>query len=147
MVEFREIKEDNFAEVIKLKVEKSQERFLAPILYSLAQAWLYYENHDIFPYAVYADDVPVGFVLFEIDDEEHEAIIWRIMIDEHFQGKGYGREALRLAVSWIKDLVRFDRAILTCCPDNHRARRLYDSFGFKPTGRMFFGEDEMEFLF
>ena len=60
MVELREITEDNFEEVINLKVSKNQESFVSSVAYSLAQAWVYKET--AFPFAIYENEVPVGFL-------------------------------------------------------------------------------------
>ena len=37
---------------------------------SLAQAWLYRDNGDVFPFAIYDDDTLVGFMLVEEDMDE-----------------------------------------------------------------------------
>ena len=44
MVELREITEDNFDEVIELRVSENQEGFVSSVVYSLAQAWVYKET-------------------------------------------------------------------------------------------------------
>lgn len=46
MVQFRKITEENFVKVLDMKAGDS--RFVPPNAESLAQAWLYYENHDVF---------------------------------------------------------------------------------------------------
>lgn len=48
MIEFRKITEDNFKAIIDMKQPENQ-HFVAPNAVSLAQAWLYYENHDVYP--------------------------------------------------------------------------------------------------
>ena len=44
---FEKISEDNFDKVVSMKVLSSQEHFVASNLMSLAQAYIYYENHDV----------------------------------------------------------------------------------------------------
>ncbi|WP_217587722.1 GNAT family N-acetyltransferase [Lentibacillus saliphilus] len=43
---------------------------------------------------MYNDKTPVGFILFIIDKEEPCYEICRMMIDEQYQKKGYGKKAL-----------------------------------------------------
>ena len=61
MVQLREITKDNLDDVVKLEVSESQEGFVASTTYALAQAWVYKET--AFPFAIYADDVLVGFIM------------------------------------------------------------------------------------
>ena len=55
------------------------------------------------------------------------------MIDQEYQGKGYGREALRLALEYIKTKPCGDAQYcwLSYEPENEAARKLYRSFGFE----------------
>lgn len=61
MLKLKEITKDNFDEVIQLKVGINQEGFVSTTVYSLAQAWLY--RKTAFPFAIYADNTMVGFVM------------------------------------------------------------------------------------
>ena len=69
MINFRGITEDNFDDIIKMSNPEG-ERFMAVNSVSLAQCWLYRDNGDVFPAAIYDDDVPVGFILLEEDMDE-----------------------------------------------------------------------------
>ena len=62
--------------------------------------------------------------------------LWRLMIDEKYQHKGYGREAVRLALDFINTLPcgKAEYCWLSYEPENEVARRLYHSFGFEETG-------------
>ena len=66
MVNFRKITEDNFDAIIKMK-RPDDEGFVASNAVSLAQAWLYRDDGDVFPFAIYDDDTVVGFMLLEED--------------------------------------------------------------------------------
>lgn len=50
MINLREITEDNFEDVLRLKVKKTQENFVSTTVYSLAQAYVYQEN--AYPFAI-----------------------------------------------------------------------------------------------
>lgn len=60
------------------------------------------------------------------------------MIDKNYQNKGYGKEAVRLALELIKTFPcgKADFCWLSYEPENEIASRLYHSFGFAETGEM-----------
>lgn len=91
MVTLRAITEDNFDAIIAMKRPEG-EGFVAPNSVSLAQCWLYRDNGDVFPCAIYAEKTPVGFLLLE--EDERTLMIWRIMLPEEYTGHGYGRAAV-----------------------------------------------------
>jgi len=146
MIQLKEITHDNFHAVEKLKVREDQKNFVAPNLYSLAQAWLEYETTR--PFAIYNDETPVGFVQLEWDEEEDSCYIWRYMIDEKYQNMGYGRESMKLIMDYIKDSGKFEGVHLQLEPENTAAIKLYKSFGFEFTGYIDEdGEHEMAMKF
>jgi len=138
MVELIEITESNYDECLNLKVSDKQKGFVASNLYSLAQAWVYYKT--AYPFAIYADNVMVGFVMMGYYKPKGVYNIWRFMIDERFQGKGYGKEALLLAVSYLKENYGVHEIFLSFAPDNITAEKLYSSVGFQRTGEVEDGE-------
>lgn len=145
MVSLREITEDNFQAIIDMRRPEG-ERFVASNAYSLAQAWLYRENGDVFPYAIYSDETPVGFLLLEEDLEEEQLIIWRIMFPEERANRGFGTAALRLVLEQAARAGKYRRLLLTCDPDNPRARHVYDKLGFVPTGEISNDAIEMQYI-
>lgn len=64
------------------------------------------------------------------------------MIDRQHQGKGYGTEAVRLALDFIRTYPcgSAEYCWLSYEPENDVARKLYNSFGFRETGEMDEGE-------
>lgn len=133
MIQFKKITEENFNDVIQMK-RPANERFVASNAYSLAQAWLYYEAGDVYPFAIYNDDDPVGFMMLDDDVDEKCLILWRIMFPQEHAGKGYGTEAIQLIVRLAKESGRYDFMILNCDPDNKVARHVYEKNGFYDTG-------------
>lgn len=147
MPEIRNITIENWQDVINLKVHEDQKTFVASNLYSIAQSKFgdEYEGHwDLFPFAIYDDDKPVGFLMYALNFEHptHQAFIQRLMVDENFQGKGYGR----FGMSWMLDLFRADEHIkmvgISYEPHNEVARKLYAGLGFVETGRIVDEETE-----
>ena len=74
MITFRPITEDNFDAIIAMR-RPEEENFVASNAESLAQCWLYRDNNDVFPFAIYADEEPVGFLLLEEDMDENTLIL------------------------------------------------------------------------
>ena len=137
-VTLRPVTRGNLSAVLDLQVSVEQRRFVAPNVLSLAQAAVMPEMR---PRAVYADDVPVGFVMYGLDAEENAFCIDRLMIDAAHQGRGYGCEALRLAVVEIRGEAPARPVVyLSFIPDNAAAEALYRRFGFVPDGREAGGE-------
>jgi diamine N-acetyltransferase len=83
-------------------------------------------------------------VLYDEEDlEPPEALknsysIWRLMIDKKYQGKGYGRDAIRLALDFIRTWPcgKAEYCEISYEPENEAARNLYQSLGFMENGEM-----------
>ncbi|MBD5534286.1 MAG: GNAT family N-acetyltransferase [Lachnospiraceae bacterium] len=144
MISFRKITEDNFAAIIQMK-RPDGEKFVASNAYSLAQAWLYREAGDVYPFAIYNEETPVGFMMLDEDTEERCLVIWRIMFPEEHQGKGYGTRAIQQIIQLAKDSGKYDFIILDYVPGNEIAKHVYEKLGFLPTGEIVNnGEIEMK---
>ena len=141
MIYFKKINEDNFDVVIGLKVAEGQEQYVASNVKSLAQAYLYYENHDVYPFAIYNDEIVVGFMMLDEDLEDASMNIWRIMIGEEYQNKGYGREALELIIQLIKDSHKYQTITIDYVVGNNQAQHLYSDFCFKECGSQLDGKE------
>jgi len=140
-VELKKITDENFNDCIGLKVSETQKGYVATNVYSLAQAWLNYET--AYPFAICADGAVVGFVMMGFYEEKNAYTFWRFMVDERFQGNGYGKAALRLSMQYLKDKFNAKEAYLSFVPGNTKAETLYESIGFQKTGVIDGGELEM----
>ena len=138
------ITEDNFLEAFRLKLRKDQEKFVSHPIRSLAQAYVY--RNQCQPFGIYQDEEMVGYVMVIYDYDVPEYDIWHMMIDETWQGKGYGKEALKRVLEYIetKPFGESNRVVLTCNQQNIPGLRLYRSLGFQETGNV--DEDEIEMV-
>lgn len=137
-VTLQKIDGSNFRQIIGLKVKPEQEKFVANNTYSLAQA---YAEPRCTPWAIYAGGQPVGFLMTALDDEDDEYWIYRLMIAEGEQGKGYGRAAMEQAIAAIRREHPERRLLyISFEPSNEGAKRLYTSLGFVDDGRVDDGE-------
>ena len=142
MINFRAITEDNFDAIIRMK-RPDDEHFVASNAYSLAQAWLYRDAGDVYPFAIYNDDEPVGFMMLDEDLDEKCLIIWRIMFPVEKQNKGYGTAAIREIIRLAKESGKYDFLLIDYAPDNKIAEHVYTKLGFRPTGVFEHGEYEL----
>ena len=139
------ITDSNMKECIELDVFPEQTKFVAHNAVSLGQAYSKKKRGGYAaPYAIYADSIMVGFVMYEYvkledDDDFGEDcyFFWRLMVDKNHQRKGYGKQA----VARILDEVRqkpcgaAEHIYITYMPENTVAKELYASFGFEETGQ------------
>lgn len=139
MINIEPVSEKTFKKVIDMKLPDEQNKFVAPNVVSLAQAWLYYDEAR--PFAICDDDEVVGFVMLDWDEDERCAGVWRFMIAYEMQRRGYGRKAMEAVIKLIKDTGKFDAIYLDYVPGNTSARELYYSLGFRETGKV--EEDEI----
>lgn len=137
MIKFREIDRDNFLDVIKLGVTDEQKKFVADNLFSLAQAKAFPECICL---SIYHEDIIVGFTMYCIDADDHEYWIYRLMIDEKYQSKGYGKAAMEKLIDRIKEDKDHKVIHISFEPNNTWAKQLYEKLGFAADGRVIEGE-------
>ena len=146
MLKLKKINRNNITGILKLEVFYNQKNFVATNNSSIIEAYIAItENNDVFTFGIYKEDTPIGFLMigFDVnsDDEGAPRIakgnynIWRLMIDKKFQGKGYGKEAIELALEFINT---FPCGTAKYCwlsyeSDNNVAQQLYKSVGFVET--------------
>lgn len=144
MVTLREITKDNYEECLSLSVAENQKGFVSSTAYSLAQAWVYRDTD--YPFAVYADETMVGFVMLGYYELKEQYTLWKIMIDKEHQNRGYGREALRLGIRFPVDSFGAKEIYTAYESSNSVARDLYRSFGFRETGEVAGNDVEMRLV-
>ncbi len=137
MVELREITADTLRPIIKMEVAPEQNQFVAPNAVSIAQA--YFESKAWFR-AIYADDEPVGFVMLFDDPDKPEYFLWRLMVADGHQRKGYGRRTLELVVEYVRGRPNSSELLTSYVPGDGGPEQFYRGFGFTETGEVDDGE-------
>jgi len=158
MIRLEEINGKNVWDILKLKVGESQKNFVAANDVSIIEAYIAVTHHGkAFPFGIYDKDIPVGFCMigFGADDDWEDAPavakdnynLWRFMIDERYQGKGYGKAAMKLILDYIgsEPCGPAEYCWLSYEPENEKAKALYASFGFRETGE-FDGDEAIAVL-
>ena len=132
MIHLVEIDDGNWR--IPLKVSKEQELYVANSTTMLARAYAY-RNHRSRAFLICEDETPVGMGLY-YDYEPLDAYDFsQIFIDEQFQGKGYGRTAIKLVLNDMKKDGKYDKVVLCYIEGNIVAKKIYAGYGFMETGR------------
>lgn len=139
MVDLRTITKDNLEDVLNLKISEQQKSFVSSTAYSLAQAYVYGEN--AFPFAVYADNTIVGFIMLGYYENRKQYTLWKFLIDKEYQRKGYGKDALKQGLIFLIEKFDVKEVYTGVALGNEVAKHLYSSIGFVETG---FVEDNME---
>jgi len=144
-LEVRPVTDANVDDLIKLRTTEEQEKFVASVAKSLAQASVRPPGR---PLGLYAGGQPVGFLLLwdarrDPDPAERadQLYIWRLMIDARHQRQGHGQAAVR----WLIDEARrmgVASVGLSHVPENP-VGTFYERFGFRYTGKVHEGEHEM----
>lgn len=132
MIELRAINEDNYRECLNLNVSVANANFVDSVAWSLAEAWVFY--NDSRPFAIYAEDVMVGYVLIYIGEDNPQII--NFMIDSRYQKRGYGGSAAKLCVEYLCKEYKASKISLPVEPENIAAQRLWHSVGFEMTEGM-----------
>ena len=146
MLKLKKINKKNVREILKLEVFDNQKSFVATNNSSIIEAYIAItEKNDVFTFGIYNNDTLIGFLMigFDVnsDDEDAPKIakgnynIWRLMIDKKFQGKGFGKKAMDLALEFVNT---FPCGTAKYCwlsyeSENDVARELYKSVGFVET--------------
>ena len=149
MVHLEELNKYNVWDVIELTVKKEQESFIAGNEWSLVHAYVGNKTEGaVYPFGIFDDDKAVGFLMIAYDYgevcndpdapeiSENNYFLWRLMIDQEEQGKGYGKKAVELALEFVKTFPhgRADYCWLCYDKNNEVARKLYLSMGFQEIG-------------
>ena len=141
MIRLEPVTKENIDEVLALRVREDQKGFVSPNAESLAQAYAYSET--AWPFGVYDDETLVGFIMMGYYEVKHYYTLWKFMIDQRYQHKGYGRKALELGLTFVKEKFHPCEIYTGVAPGNSVAKGLYESVGFVDTGLVEFGMEEM----
>ena len=137
-VVFREVTEENRALVERVRVAPGQERFVGTVAGALRDAEESPEGNPWYR-AIATGHQVVGFVMlsWDVDPDPPHIIgpwfLWKLLVDQEHQGRGYGRAAVGL----VADLVRAEGAteLLTSYVEGVGGPAgFYARLGFRPTG-------------
>ncbi|MFW9819889.1 MAG: GNAT family N-acetyltransferase [Candidatus Thorarchaeota archaeon] len=130
---------------MQLEVKPEQKYLVASNAVSIAEA---YFNKDAWFRAIYADSNPVGFVMISDKSLKYKNkpryipsyFLWRFMIDEKYQGMGYGKEAMKLIINHVKSRPNAKEFLLSHSKSDGNAGDFYKKCGFEYTGKEIYNE-------
>jgi diamine N-acetyltransferase len=146
-IALQSVTKDNLRETMRLMTSEAQfeaylkfaqlsnNDYVAANLWSMAEAAV---NPLAEPRAIYADDTLVGFLMIAPDTHEGKTgyYIWRLMIDYHFQRKGYGKAAMQAMIAELESREACQFLSISVVEENTHALSLYKALGFVETGEM-----------
>ena len=124
---------------LRLNVEKAQEKYVADKTVILARAYAY-RNRRSRAFFIYDEEIPIGMGLYYDCPERVSYDISQIFIDEHYQGRGYGKAAMQLLLDEMKLDGKYKKVMLCYIAGNDIAQNMYKQLGFVEIGR---DEDEI----
>ncbi len=150
VISLREITAQTVRIISLLDVAPGQDGLVAPNAFSIAQAHF---HPEAWIRAIYADEIPVGFVMLEdwsqVESAEPQLYfgvpyvsLWRFMIDARYQKFGFGAQALNLLIAHSKTRPGAKTMLLSFVPAEKNPEAFYQRFGFVRTGE----EDEGELI-
>jgi diamine N-acetyltransferase len=131
----------NFDDAIGLRVRPDQEHLVAPVVKSLAEAYVH--PGTAWPRLILDGDRAVGFLMafHDIDfagdgtGKDVRSGLWRLNIAAGEQGRGYGRFAVESVAAEIRRRGG-TRLTVTWHPGDDGPEGFYLGLGFRPTGEM-----------
>ncbi|WP_346929568.1 GNAT family N-acetyltransferase [Clostridium sp.] len=138
---FKAIDNDNWRECIELSVEENQKCFVASNTYSILESKF---EEGCYPLAIYDGETMVGFLMYNLDSDDNSWWMCRLMMDKKHQGKGYGRATILKLLKLLKEDHGDIKVYTSFEPENSVVEKLYESVGFRKTGKIMWEEVVME---
>lgn len=120
-VHFKDIDGTNEFKVRNIKLRSGQEKFIETVDECLNEANTYHEWH---PVAIYYDEEIIGFAMYGSFGPNNDTWIDRIMIDEKYQGKGYGKIAMMKLINIVSKEYGVNVIYLSITEENRTAYNL-----------------------
>jgi diamine N-acetyltransferase len=140
MVTLRPIDDGNREAVLALEVSPAQRQFVSDVPGSLQEAADEPDGRALY-WAVYADDVPVGFVMISDDvggPGYFPQYLWKLLIDRRYQGRGYGTATLDLVADYFRRRPEVEIMRTSCGQGKGSPLGFYERNGFRQTGEIVF---------
>lgn len=137
----REVTPDNVRAVCDLRVAAPQQQFVTSAAISLAEA---YVHPQAWCRAVYsAAEGLVGFVMLHDTADDPGYMLWRLLIDEQHQRRGYGRAAVADVVGYVSTRPGAVALRVGARRGTGSPLGFYESLGFLRTGEVIDGDEDV----
>ena len=150
-VELRDIvTEADRAAALRLRSAPGQEQFVASVEQSFADAlehpeacaryWAVYDGDEAVGFAMISDNIPRATL-----DADPTLVgpyfLWRLLIDERHQRRGYGTATLDAVAAYVRGRPDGDSLLTSAGQGEGSPQPFYERYGFVPTGDIV--EDEV----
>ncbi|WP_062212065.1 N-acetyltransferase [Streptomyces sp. NBRC 109706] len=143
----KKVTPENVRAACALRVRPEQEKVVAPVVMSLAEA--YASPQTAWPRLIFDGSELVGFVMGGFDPDcpvdAFRCGIWRLNIAAEAQGRGYGRFAVEAVCAEARRRGQ-RRVTVMWLPHEHGPEEFYLRVGFRPTGETLEGQVVGELL-
>ena len=138
-VSLREITVDTVHRVIHLydTLSEHQRTLVASNAESIAHA---HYLRKVWMRAIFANEVPVGFLMLHEDPSRGEYFLWRLMIGSPHQRKGFGRRAIELLANYVRTRPNACYLCASYVSLDSGLDAFYERLGFERTGEAGQGE-------
>jgi diamine N-acetyltransferase len=143
VVSLRPLSESNRQAVEALRVSPSQARFVSGVAESLREAAEHPDARALY-WVVYAEGTPVGFVMIagEVGSSDYiPHYLWKLLIDERYQRRGFGTATLDLIVEYFRRQPGVEVLTTRAAQGDGSPIAFYERYGFEQTGEV--SDDEV----
>lgn len=151
-VELRDFRTaEDRAAVMGLRRAPGQERFLGSVESHFEDAeaapeamprmWSVHDGEDLVGFVMISDNIENPG-----DDLIGPYYLWRLLIDEAFQGRGYGSATIDAVIEYLRTRPNAEILWTSCGKGEDGPLRFYLRYGFELVGDVQFDDDEPEHL-
>jgi diamine N-acetyltransferase len=143
VVSLRPIDHSNRQVVEALDVSPEQQQFVSNVPDSIREAEREPDGRGLY-WAIYADETPVGFVMISDDvgsPDYFPQYLWKLFIDQRYQGRGYGTATLDLIADYFRRRPEVAIMRTSCGQGEGSPLGFYERYGFEQTGDIVFDDE------
>jgi diamine N-acetyltransferase len=143
VVSLRPIVDSNREAVEALDVSPEQQKFVSNAADSIREAAGEPDGRALY-WAIYADETPVGFVMISDDvggPGYFPQYLWKLFIDERYQGRGYGTATLDLVAEYFRSRPEVEIMRTSAGQGKGSPVGFYERYGFERTGDIVFDNE------
>lgn len=155
VVELRDIVTDaDMAAALELRRGPGQERYLGSMASHFEDAvedaiacpryWSVHDGDQLVGFVMISDGIPAETLAAD-DTIVGPYFLWRLLVDERFQGRGYGRATIDAVIRYLRTKPDATVLLTSCKAGDGSPQPFYLHYGFTLTGEVKWGEDLLRY--
>jgi len=146
------VSEDDVEAVMGLRRGPGQDRYLGSRISHFEDAiadararprmWAIKDGEQLVGFVMISDGIPADTLAAD-DDIVGPYFLWRLLIDERHQGRGYGRATIDAVVDYVRTRPGGNTLLVSCAAGEGSPQPFYLHYGFEKTGEVKWGEELM----